>query len=464
MNSKYRYLIKNTGILTISNFSSKLLMFFLVPIYTRVLTTEEYGIYDLAISTVLLLYPILTVNIVDGVMRFSMERGIDHKNVISIALRFIFVGIFVVGTLLFLNHFKNLWQEIYGIEIYIFLYYVSYVLNQLLIQFSKGLERIKIMGIAGVIGTVVTVLFSILFLLVWKLKLPGFFSANILGQAIPALYLALKLKIWSYIKFEIDKSLQHEMLIYAVPLMLSIIGWWINSASDKYIVTFMCGVAANGLLSIAYKIPTILNTLQNIFIQAWQVSAIKEYGSKGSQNFYRETFIYLNVIMCIGCAGLIFLTRPISNILFAKDFYQAWKYVPFLLVATVLNAASGYIGPILSAKKDSKSMALSAVYGATVNIILNIVFVYLIGIQGATIATVIASLVIYIVRKRATKNTILSNKYKYIILSWILLFIEAACEVWICSYMISGFFLVLIILIYIKNIWAALKKLIQNKV
>ena len=70
MNSKYKYLIKNTGILAISNFSSKLLVFFLVPIYTSVLSTAEYGTYHLAMSTVLLLYPVLTVNIVDGVMRF----------------------------------------------------------------------------------------------------------------------------------------------------------------------------------------------------------------------------------------------------------------------------------------------------------------------------------------------------------------------------------------------------------
>lgn len=82
MNSKYKYLIKNTGILAISNFSSKLLVFFLVPIYTSVLSTAEYGTYDLAMSTVLLLYPVLTVNIVDGVMRFSMEKGADHTKII----------------------------------------------------------------------------------------------------------------------------------------------------------------------------------------------------------------------------------------------------------------------------------------------------------------------------------------------------------------------------------------------
>ena len=75
MDNRYKYLIKNTGILTISSFSTKILTFLMVPLYTSVLTTEEYGTYDLAVSTVSLLIPILSVNIVDGVMRYSMDSG-----------------------------------------------------------------------------------------------------------------------------------------------------------------------------------------------------------------------------------------------------------------------------------------------------------------------------------------------------------------------------------------------------
>jgi Membrane protein involved in the export of O-antigen and teichoic acid len=323
-------------------------------------------------------------------------------------------------------------------------------------------ERIKDMGVAGVIGTIVTILSNVLFLLVWKLGLPGFFSASILGQAIPAVYLAVRVKIWKYIGTVIDKTLQKEMLLYAVPLMMTTIGWWVNTASDKYVVTFICGVAANGLLSIAYKIPTILNTLQGIFIQAWQVSAIKEYGSEEAKRFYRETFLYLNALMCVGCAGLIWLTRPIAHILFAKDFYQAWVFVPFLLVSSMLNAASGYIGPILAAKKDSKSMAIAAFGGAGVNVVLNIALVYLMGIQGATIATVIASYIIYIIRKRATGDAVVSAKYKWIMTSWVVLCIQAACEVWIHNYLITGLLFVVMLFIYRKSILSVGRKLLKR--
>ena len=68
MNQRSKFLFKNLGILTIGNFSSKILVFLLVPLYTSVLSTYEYGIYDLVISTVSLLYPLLTLNITDAIM------------------------------------------------------------------------------------------------------------------------------------------------------------------------------------------------------------------------------------------------------------------------------------------------------------------------------------------------------------------------------------------------------------
>lgn len=459
MNNRYRYLIKNTGILAISNFSSKLLVFFLVPLYTRVLSTTEYGTYDLIISTIALLYPILTMNIVDSVMRLAMDKGVDYVKLISVAFRFLVIGAMIMATLLIGNNLLCLWEAVIGLEGFIVLYYCFFAFQQLMIQFAKGLERLKDMGAAGVLGTFTMVFFNIILLLVYKRGINGFFMANILGQAVPAVYLAVRIRIWNYIRFEIDRDVQREMLLYCVPLIMSTIGWWVNSASDKYVVTFFCGVAANGLLSIAYKIPTILNTLQGIFIQAWQVSAIKEYDSPEMEHFYNDTFVYLNALMCVGCAVLILLTKPLATILYAKDFYEAWIFVPFLLISSVLNAASGYIGPILSAQKNSKSMAMSAVYGASVNVVLNIGLVYIMGIQGAAIATMVASYTIYIVRKRAIGNILESNNYKWIKLSWIFLIIEASCEIWSDSHLITALFAVGVLLIYSKNVMKVIKKI-----
>ena len=173
-----------------------------------------------------------------------------------------------------------------------------------------------------------------------------------------------------------------------------------------------------------------MNTLQSIFTQAWQISAVREYGEEETAQFYGRTFGILNIFIAIACSMLILLAKPIGWVLYQKEFYIAWQYVPFLLVASVLNSASGFLGPILSAKKASKPMAMSAVYGAGANVVMNIVFVYLIGIQGATVATVISSFIIYWVRKRAVGDEIQIEDYRIILITWLLLVIQAVFEIY----------------------------------
>ena len=464
--NKSKYLLKNMGILTISNFSSKILVFLLVPLYTSVLSTAEYGSYDLAVSTATLFYPILSLNIVDAVMRFSMDKECDRKSIASIGLKFLSFSIMLFGIGMFILNVTKLWPDLYGLELFVFMYYASYVLNQYLVQFAKGLERVKDMGCSGVIGTVATLLLNILFLLVFRWGLVGFFLSNILAQIMSGLYLACRINILKFINFErLDKKMQREMLVYSIPLVATVVGWWVNSTADKYAVTFMLGVASNGILSVSYKIPQIINTLQGIFIQAWQISAIKEYGEQDTAKFYGNTFLMVNLMMCIVCSGLILMARPLARILYAKDFYAAWQYVPFLLISSVLNCASGLLGPILSAKKNSKAMMWSALIGAGANIIMNIVLVHLIGIQGATIATLICSYIIYIVRRIAVGNDIKIDGYIIILISWCLLCIQAVLEIYLNNYIIETIVMSVLLCInskYIKQLWLLSLKIIRS--
>ncbi|MDO4321552.1 MAG: oligosaccharide flippase family protein [Lachnospiraceae bacterium] len=459
MNRKFKYLAKNVGILTVSNFASKILVFLLVPLYTSILSTAEYGMYDLVVSTVQLLFPLLSLNIVDAVMRFSMDKAYSTEEIATIGIRYIIRSFFPVILFLLICLKGGLFPQTSGYEILIFLYYAFYVLNQFFIQFAKGLEKIADMGIAGVLGTIVLIASNLYFLLVIKNGLYGFFIANILSQAIPCLYYAIRLKIWNYCKWiKINKSLQKKMLIYCLPLITTSLSWWINNTSDRYTVAFICGAAANGILSVAYKIPSILNTLQQIFIQAWQISAIKEYGGKRTKEFYGETFVYFNLLMCFSCSVLILTSKFLAHFLYANDFFVAWKYVPFLLIASVLNSASGFLGPILLAVKDSKSMAKSAIYGAAFNIILNILLIYLLGIQGATIATAISSYIIYAIRKKAVGDKILINSYWKVLLSWGILCILSVTAIFSLNCIIQ----ILLIIFMLAINWESILKMFKS--
>lgn len=459
MNQKYKYLLKNTGILTISNFASKVLIFLLVPLYTSVLSTEEMGTYDLVVSTISLLYPVLTFNIVDGVMRFAMDKAYDKSQVALVGIRYITMSAVVVAMGLIPCHYIKLFQNIHGIEYFIFLYYLSYTLNQYFIQLAKGMEKVKHMAVAGIIGTVMMLGGNILGLLVFKMGLTGFFLANILAQAVPAIYYYFVLHFYSFFEdVQYDKELNRKMMSYCLPLIFSTIGWWINSASDRYVVTILCGVSTNGVLSVSYKIPSIINTVFGMFGQAWQISAIKEYGKKDSIKFYTDFFMFINLMMCIGCASIIMLSKPLARLLYAKEFYGAWQYAPFLVVSTIFNTASGLIGPMLSAVKDSKSMARSAIYGAGTNIFLNIVLVYLGGAQGAAIATAISAFIIYYVRRRAIGDGLKIRNPLVLWIMWSMVCLQALLEIYTSFYFLEIIIVIALFLMSYRLASHTLKK------
>lgn len=460
---RLRFLAKNTGILAVSNFASKILVFLLVPLYTRILSTSDVGLFDLIVSTVTLLAPVLTCNISEAVMRFSMDENCSKADVARIGLKYTAIGTIIGWLLLLLIKLGGWWPALNGFEFYIAIYFLLFSFNQYLIQAAKGNEKVLDLGISGIIGTICTIVFVILFLVVLEKGLSGFFLANIMSQSVSVVYLFLRVGLShkSNTFLKANPFLEKEMLIYSVPLIATTLGWWVNSTLDHYIVAGFCGVDANGLLSVAYKIPSIINVVQGIFIQAWQISAIKEYESGDKAYFYGRGFLLLNTVMSLSCAVLLIITKPVSYILFGGEFYLAWAYVPFLLISCVLNTASGFLGPILSAKKDTKSLALSAVVGSLINTVLNVVLVLFMGIQGACIATAISSLSIYIYRKIAVKKDIDIANYKSVYLTWIVLSFQACVEIYTPFWYVEIVLMVLLLFIN-KDSFISIIRMINN--
>ncbi|HEV4805534.1 TPA: oligosaccharide flippase family protein [Streptococcus pneumoniae] len=448
--SKYKELAKNTGIFALANFSSKILIFLLVPIYTRVLTTTEYGFYDLVYTTIQLFVPILTLNISEAVMRFLMKDGVSKKSVFSIAVLDIFIGSIAFALLLLVNNLFSLSDLISQYSIYIFVIFVFYTLNNFLIQFSKGIDKIGVTAISGVISTAVMLAMNVILLVVFDWGLLGFFIANVCGYVIPCIYIVSRLRLWELFEIKIDKKLQWEMVYYALPLVLNILSWWVNNTSDRYIVTAIVGIQASAIISVAYKIPQILSTISAIFIQSWQISAIKIQEDKSDTTFVSNMLLSYNALLLIIASGIILFVKPISNILFGISFYSAWELVPFLIISSLFNAISGCIGAIMGAKMDTHNIAKSALVGMIANIILNIVLTFLMGPQGITISTLIASFLIFYMRKDSVKE-INSETYRAIYLSWILLVVEACLLIYM-DFIIGALIAMVINLFLLKDV------------
>ncbi len=405
---KYSELTKNMLVLFIGNLSSKVLVFLLVPIYTRVLSSAEYGVYDLSVSTAQMIFPILSLNIIDCILRFALDKTKDATEVFRIARMIVSINCVLAGICASLIFFLSPQNEIKEHIWLILLYYIFYSYNQMFLQVVKAIDRVSAIAATGFVSSIVLFGTTFLFLFPMQLGLKGFFLSNILSQCSSfVMYLFACRSIWIHKlrKSTWDKMLCLSMLKYSVPLIAITLCWWVNSNADKYVVLALCEVSVTGLLATAYKIPNVLSVLSGIFTQAWQITAIKEYDAQEETGaFYTSAFSKLNFVACSGIAICIPLTKIFATILFAKEFYEAWTFVPFLLVSVLFTVASGFLGPILTAGYQVKMITISGLVGMILNVVLNIGLTLLIGPQGVVIATAISSFAIFFVRLYAMKG------------------------------------------------------------
>lgn len=403
--NKYKYLFKNVGLLTISNFGSKLLSFFLVPLYTSLLTTVEYGTYDLINTTVGLLVPLLTLNIIDSTLRFSLDDDSDLEEIISIGFKILLKGSVLYCIIILLNKQFGFFPILNSYRLFFSLSFFCSMILQMMQAIVRGLDKVLDMAISGVLNSIVLLSLNVFFLLKLKWGLEGYFYANIISSTVTILYLAVRCKIYRYIRFsKLSKVKEREMLSYSKPLILNSVSWWINNMSDRYIVIAICGIAANGIYSVGYKIPSILSVIQTIFNQAWQLSTVSAYDEKDSDGFFKNIYSSYNFIMVVSCSIMIMATRISAYILYSKEFFLAWKYVPFLMIAIVFGSLSGVLGGVFQAVKDSKIQSSSTTIGAMVNVVLNVLFVWYLGPIGAAIATTISYFLVWLMRLKHVKK------------------------------------------------------------
>lgn len=467
---KYRYLIKNVGLLTLANFATKLLQFFLVPLYTNILTTTEYGTYDLFNTTVGVLLPILTLNIQDAVIRFALDKKYKREAVVTIGIRYLFISNIIVAAGLGVNYifgFSALGKQY---AIFFFLMFLTQSLSGIVTCYIRGTDKIADLSISSVIASAVTIGLNILFLVTFRWGLVGYFLANVIGPLVQSFYLTIRGQMFKKThltqRYETERK---DMLAYSRPLIANALAWWVNNASDRYVVIFFCGLAANGVYSVASKIPSILNVFQSIFNQAWELSAVKDYDSEDKSGFFTNTYKAYNCLMTIVCSLIIVADKILARILYAKDFYVAWRYVPWLTIAILFGALSGYVGGFFSAVKDSKVFATSTVVGAVSNIILNIIFTPIMGPLGAAIATTICYVEVFAVRYIQSKKYIkLRINFIRDIISYIILVVQAivllAVQHRVALYGILVVLFVFIVLLYIKDIKIIFKKVLCHGV
>lgn len=468
MKRKYKDLIKNVLLFTLSSFIPKVISFFLVPLYTSYLTTTEYGISDLIGSTVALMFPVLTLDIRDAVLRFTLDKDYSRKDCLNISMRIVFYDFLFLTVITVLQFCFNF---IKINNIYILFFDIMVIVNSLYDIFNaycKGTDRVKTIVVASCLNSLTTLTLNILFIVVLKMGLYGFLLANTFGFLIADLIFIFNTKLYKEFSFNYSKKQQKDMIKYSFPVIFSVIAWWINNSSDRYIITLLIGVSASGIYAVSSKIPTILTTFQNIFVQAWSISAIKEFDKDDTDGFIGNIYTLMSCMLCVICSLIIIFNLLISKILFKGDFFFAWKYVPFLCLAVSVDGLALLIGNLFYAVKDTRARTLTTIYGAVTNTILNFVLIPKLGAYGAAVATFIGYFIGFVTSRVIVKRYInMKTNFKVNDFCIFILFLQALLAYFGNKYIILQVLILLTILfLYRKSIIILSRKfisLIKNK-
>lgn len=402
--NKYTTLVSNTFLISIGTFGSKLLTFFMVRFYTEVLTPSDYGTADLIMQGANLLFPVISMGIVEGVFRFALGNPKKRRNIFSAGVWVITGGSAVLAAVTVLTWSADLFDDVLWLMA---IYTIASCYHSLCAQFIRAQGKMALYAGQGILNTVLVIGLNILFLLVFKWGITGYVLSTAVADILCSGFLVFKEKLWQYLTVKPGKGLLAHMLRYSVPLIPTTIFWWITSVSDRYMITAFLGSDANGIYAVAAKIPTLLTLMATIFLEAWQFSAIAESAGERREHirFYSKIWKIFMSAMFLAGGVVIALSQWEIRVLSADEYYSAWQYIPLLSAAMIFSSFVTFAGSIYVVEKKSLLSFGTSMAGAAVNILLNLILIPTeLGIQGAVIATFSSYFLVFLIRSKNARK------------------------------------------------------------
>lgn len=461
--SRSKKFITDIVIYGIGNLGSKLMTFLLVPLYTYFIDTKDFGYYDLILNLIFLAIPIITFQLRDGIFRFLLdnEEKLFRTKVITftysliskstlIALIIFFIASFYVS----IPHFGL----IIGTLIIMSYYEVQ-------IQIARGLGQNKYFVIAGIITSLLIGLFSLLFVIVMSMGIAGIFAANICARIISLIVLELRLHTWKkYFRPRIqDKEINRQLIKYSLPLLPNIICWWLIGSSSRFFIEHFLGFEANGIYAVGMKFSTILETLTVIIYQAWQETAIKQFTSPDKNIFFSKVFnSYLLLLIVAGIYFAFILKLSFGWIVDAK--YKIGVVFLFpMFISVIFYALTAFFDMGYQCSKQTHRVLPSIIVTATLNLLLNYIFVKQWGIMGVVMSSIISFLFLLIYRfidsKRYFKITISKRSISLLII----LIISIPIYYFVTSIIFQAIYIILLTVIFYFLIEEDMKQKIETK-
>lgn len=400
--SKESALAKRTAIYAAGNLGSKVLAYVMVLVYTYFITPEELGYYDVVITTISMLQPLILFQINDGVYRHLVDADRQkQKDIIGNGIKFLCFT--TVAAEIVFAVVCGFYAFTYAV--WIGLLFASTMFFVLFQDIIRGLGQSKFYAAIGLLNSLVMLVCETVGLIGFDLGVIALIISKTIANTVCVIAMLVRqAEVKGALAIRLQKEVIKPIIRYSAPLVPNTICWWIVNSSDRYIILAFLGGSFNGIYAMATKFPTILTMITSIFYLAWQESAIKEYDSPNRNAFFSDIFQKYSVLLFTLCICAIPATKLVIELFVSSAYKTAWRYTGFLYLGALFSALCSFLGLGYQISKETERSLATTVFAACLNIGVNIGLIRVIGLQAASLSTFFAYLFLFIVRLKHTKR------------------------------------------------------------
>ena len=419
--SRQKDLARNTAILTVGKVCTQCISFFLLPLYTAILSAEDYGTFDLFVTYATLLLPLINWQLDQGLFRFMLDyRGNkdEQKKLFSTLLlsstaqNIIYVVLFIC-----IEPFLKI-ENAY----FLLLYVVLQVYNALFLQFVRGLGYSIKYTIASFISASATTVLNVIALVFLRMGLQGLFVSTLTAQLLTLVYLVISSRSWEYFSLKNARIGTFKRVgTYSIPLIPNNLAWWVVNASDRTIISHFLGTAANGIYSVANKFPNVFINFYNILNLSWTETVSLHYNDEDRDEFLTDTMTSLVKLFVAACLGIVACMPFVFPIMVNAKYSAAYNQILILMYAMLFRVLVGLYSCVYVAQKNAKKIAYTSISAAIINITVDLLLINKIQVFAASLSTLIAFLSMFIVRYIDVNKTVHMRIKKPIAIGSILL-------------------------------------------
>ena len=391
---------------------SKMMGFFLIPLYTRFLSPEDYGVLELVALTTDLFAILIGAQISSAVFKLYHDEDDEKRKrqIISTSV----VGVTVFSGLSFLILFLN--AELLSTIIFdtndnaelfrlMFIGYFFSVVQQVPLAYIRILDKSKLFVIVTLIQLFLMISMNVVFVAVYDLGVYGILLGTAIAFTITGLILVYQTLVYTGVHFKLN--IFNSAIRFSYPLIPATLAMFVINFSDRFFLNEYSTLNDVGIYSLSYKFGFLLMPLIVMpFYMTWQSKMYVFYKEENRNELYNSAF---SVFFFILSAVFLFITAYIEEILWlmtTEKYYEAAYYVPIIGGAYLINGVSQIFSSALYAEKKTKSIAMINMVVALINIFLNIVLISRYGVLGASLATLISyALVMIMTLSRSNKLT-----------------------------------------------------------